>query len=410
MSGYGWYHGFNEAVYTQIAYGYRADFWTPTYHGVPFFDTGPLTTYLMLFTGSALGWSAASVRFASLLAYPITVWAAWRAGEGFYGKGKGKIAALLVACSPFVLLWFGRAQTDAWMTAGVLLVLAGVATREGWKRAVCVVGGTALGVLSKQPAILVSGLVAMFEVTKWNNKKSIVQNVTEHRLLLYVAIGFVAGMLWWLTMAYLHPVAFEAAVDFHAHERTSFAENWAWTAVALFIGPGAVLFFPWLARKPNALLAVTALAYGVFALVNSPIGHEYYALPAIAVLCVMAANWKWDKALLTVCVVASLILAGLLLAWSGDLDDRQSQEMGLVISNPDVNRSQLVPLSETVQAPNRLVPQLELYSGRTVNNTSDNHTGAFIISWESLPCPEIWRTDATIRNPPLRLYDCRVSA
>ncbi len=407
LSSFGWYHGFNEAVYTEIAANYEKNLWIPTRGGVPFFDTGPFTTYLMYASGHFLGWTEEAMRFAVLIAYPVAVWAAYQAGQGFYGRGKGRIAALLVASSPWVLLWFGRAQTDAWMTAGILLFLAGIAKPQGARGAALIISGLVIGFLSKQPALLCLIAVPILYPPP-RDKDEIAKlefRATGKRVWVLTLIGVVVGLAWWFAMSIAQEVAFESAKEFHLHNRAAPFGNWAWTLVlGLLVGSGALAGFAWKARKPNPALAVLAGGYALFAISNSPVGHEYYALPAVAVLAVMAANWKWSRATLAACVAGSVLLTVPLLGFTGDLDDHQSRQMGHELSA-------LVPANATVLGPDRLVPQLELYSGRTVqeNGTEDATVGAFIISWDSQSCPGVAKTAKTLKNPPLRLFDCRRS-
>ncbi len=413
LSSFAWYHGFNEAVYTEIAVSYLAGADIPTRGGAPFFDTGPLTPWLMAASYNFInpwpgtpGAEEQAIRLGVLIAYPIAVWAAYVAGEGFYGRGKGKIAAILVATSPWVLLWFGRAQTDAWMVTGILLFLAGLARPEGRKGAILIVSGLVIALLSKQPAVLALAAVPLVRDPRT------LRSLETQRLYLLCAIGVILGLGWWALMAWQHPLAFASSVEFHAQDRAAFAENWHWTLVlGLLIGSGGLAFFAWKARKPNAALAVSGGAFATFALLNSPTGHEYYALPAVAIFAVVAANWKWDKVMLTACVVVSLFLTAGLLTFTGDLDDNQTREMGHAISVGALSNYTRPDLDPEIQvvAPDRLVPQLYIYSGgRTVIPAgSVNQTaGGFIISWDLLDCQEMYATSKTMLHPPLRLFDC----
>lgn len=415
LSSFGWYHGFNEAVYTEIAANYLNGESLPTRGGALFFDTGPLTPWLMALTYDFLnpwpgnqGAEEAAVRLGVLLAYPFAVWAAYMAGNGFYGRGKGKIAAILVATSPWVLLWFGRAQTDAWMVTGILLYLAGLSNPTGRKGAALIVSGLVIALLSKQPAVLVLAAVP-FAVDPRDFRSA-----DKQRVLLLTALGVILGLTWWVLMAWQYPAAFGSSVEFHVEDRAEPFGNWMWTLfLGLVVGAGGLLFMAWKARKPNVALAVTGGAFAFFALWNSPIGHEYYSLPAVAILCIMAANWKWDKVTLSACVVISLALTAGLLAYTGDLDDTQTRDMGYAISVGGFYNGTYPVLDQNVSviAPDRLVPQLHIYSGgRTVNPAGLNHsTEGFIISWDLLDCPQMYETAKTMSNPPLRLFDCRVS-
>ena len=409
LSDFGWYHGFNEAVYTQVAIGYDAHPWLPMRDGAPFFDTGPFTTYMMWasyhiinpWAGSP-GAEEAALRVGVFVAYPIAVLAAYLAAESFYGPGKGKVAALLVSTSPWVILWFGRAQTDAWMVTGVLLFLAGIAKPTG-RRVWLIPVGLIVGVLSKQPALL---LVPFTPILVRGSQ-------AEKLRVSYIALAsaFVA-CLWWGAMLLAHGDAMWASLKFHTESRVRIpGENWLWTMVALAIGPGALLGFSFLGRgqKHSPALAIAFGFYALFAVFDSPIGHEYYALPAVAILCVLAAGWKWSPATLSACVVASLLLSVPVLAYAGDLGGRQDHDMGEYLTDPHDWYFGKVPANASVSAPDRLVPQLELYSHRTVLYSSQvNQTeGAFIVSWNSLPCPEVAKTGRTFSNVPLRLFDCR---
>lgn len=412
MSSYGWYHGFNEAIYTQISWSLPLDGWdVPRLHGAPFFDTGPLTTYLIAGSHLVFGVSEASSRLPALLAYPVAIWAAHRAAEGFYGPGKGRIAALLVATAPFVLLWFGRAQTDAWMTAGVLLFLAGYANPAGRAGAACIVGGLVVGILAKQPALLLVPFALLLALPKKGEAGSIWQ---RGRTGFLVLAGTWLGCLWYGVQYLRFPAEYSASTKFHASERVAvLGENASWVLAALVLGSGALLFFSFLARKldhpfkdKRTILVFGVGGYGLFALFNSPIGHEYYALPAIAILGIWASNWKWTNVTLAACVTLSLVLSVGILLWAGDLGDRQTQEMGIFIDN--------LPDQAQVAAPDRLVPQLELYSGHKIlkNNQVNESWDSWNVAWEESQvqrpeaCTKITETSTYWLRPSLKLYRC----
>ena len=135
-------------------------------------------------------------------------------------------------------------------------------------------------------------------------------------------------------------------------------------------------------------------------------------MPAVAILGVVASNWKWTTPTLSAAVAVSLLLTVPILAYAGDLDDRQAEHMGLYLTTLPTSIGTIHSPSREIQisAPDRLVPQLELYSGRHVLYSEElNQTeGAFMVSWDSLPCPELAKTPSTFKNPPLRLFDCNV--
>lgn len=395
LSSFGWYHGFNEAVYTNIAWGYRVHGpWTPRLDGTAFFDTGPLTTYLMWGSHSFLGLSEASSRFAVLLAYPIAVWAAYRAGEGFYGPGKGRTAGILVASMPFVLLWFGRAQTDAWMVTGILLFLAGISEREIERRGqILTVVGMVVGLLSKQPAILVI-LAVPFLLTK----------ETKSKAWKWTAIGVAFGLAWWVAELLLHRTEMLNSLLFHTEGRVKvIGEDAAWVIMGLIFGSGGLLFFAQKAVKPALALAVPAGAYFLFALLDAPIGHEYYVLPAIAIVAIMAANWKWSTVTLTACVVLNIFIGVAVLDYTGDLGDTSTRQIGLLI--------QTVPQSDQVTAPSRLVPQIELYSGHKIlyEEQLNLTVERWVVAWEDPGCPLVAKSTGGFKAP-LSLFHCEASS
>ncbi len=414
-SSFGWYHGFNEAVYTNIAWNYRTDIWTPRLDGAPFFDTGPFTTYLIWASHSFLGLSEASSRFAILLAYPIAVWAAYRAGEGFYGPGKGRIAGILVATMPFVLLWFGRAQTDAWMVTGILIFLAGYANPTGKAGAACIIGGLALGILSKQPALFLVPFAVVLAMPEKDSVESVWQ---KWRTVFLVLIGTVLGCLWYFVQALRFPAEYMSSTHFHTSSRVaSFGENAPWAVTALIVGSGVLLFFSFLSRKRDhpfndkkSILFLSVFAYSVFVIFDSPIGHEYYALPAIAILAVMAANWKWNTVTLIACVILNLLFAVAVMAYTGDLNDTSTRQVGFLLST--------IPEGEQIIAPDRLVPQLELYSGRNVLYEEEaNFTASrWVVAWDGgqvvdtdLTCQFAYESTKPLLHGPLRVWYCPAS-
>jgi hypothetical protein len=325
-SSYSWYMGFNEAVYTQIADNYRQSPWVPLREGHPFYDTGPFFTYLAAATRDLLGHSEFATRLASLLAYPVILEAAYRIAEAHRPATGGRAVALL-ATTPFLVLWVGRAQTDTWMLAGIMLYLAGLSSLPARGAGAAAAVGLAIGLLAKQPAILcLVGLVAL-------------PAAQRRQALVWSLAGLAAAGTWW-------------GLQYLAH-RVSLGENATMVLVAFLLGAGGLWAFTAKWRPMSRLLALELVVYLVFAILEAPIGHEYYALPAVALATTAAASWAWSRRSLGVCLVVNIVLAGGLLVYAGDVADHRTEELGGALQ--DLHAHDVV-------APTRLTPQLRLYA------------------------------------------------
>lgn len=389
MSGFGWYMGFNEAVYFEIAQAYESGQVVPLRDGAPFFDTGPLSTWLMAASMHVLGATETAARIPSVLALALGGLAA----GALVDRDRRSVRVALIMLCPAVFLWFGRAQTDAWMVAGVLTYMAGlrhVASRTG---GAAVAAGLAIALLAKQPAGL--ALVALGWVPQ------------QHRLRAFAWSGLGLGIAaaWWILMAIRFPAAMVDSLSFHATER---AVPFLYAPVVLLavilaalplVAPAVTSLGRLSSRRwrHNSLrIAAVAAAFGAFALFTAPPGHEYYAMPASALLA--ALPWKFTHASAALAVAASVVMSAGAVWYAGDLGDDRVQETAVLLAD--------FPGEDVASWP-QLVPQLRHYSGIPVAYLPEDPTtvDGLVVTPADMPCPALQAFPGP--NISWTVYDCR---
>lgn len=367
-SSFGWYHGYNEAIYSKIAVAYASHPWVPTLGNRPFFDTPPLLTYLMAASFRVFGHTEFAARLPSLLALPVFLWAVGRIASDRFGHDAGHRAVFLAASMPWVVLWFGRAQTDALLTAFVTLTYAGlqrVGTRSGWWMGIV---GFALANFAKQDAILLWAAVPFL--------------TNRERAAKALFLGTIPSGMWWWLQIWHNPQAVLASLSFHVHARAVPFANWPYViAFGAFLGVGVA----WLciAGGRRWALWAPALAFLGFALADSPVGHEYYTLPAVGFLAVLGSQWRPRSNWVALIVIANLGLSYAVLAHVGDLGDHRVEAL-----------ADAIPIDgRPVYAPARVAPAIEWYSGHnvTIIDAPQAHVlpGAYVVAFEVLPCRQV---------------------
>ncbi|MGE5601872.1 MAG: ArnT family glycosyltransferase, partial [Nitrososphaerales archaeon] len=115
---------------------------------VPWVDKPPLVLYLLAAAIKLFGASELALRVPGMVAGVLTVWATFGLARRLGGERVAPVAALLVALSPFAILFAPTAFTDGWLTlfitgaawaalagqpgaAGVLLGLASASKQQG---------------------------------------------------------------------------------------------------------------------------------------------------------------------------------------------------------------------------------------------------------------------------------------
>lgn len=389
LSSFGAYHGYNEVVYARVAREYAGHWWRPTLEGNPFYDTPPLLTYLEAVSFAVFGVGEWQARLPSLLALPAFLAGVALLAYRYGGWSAARWGVLFAASTPWVVLWFGRGQTDALAATLLTLTLAGLAwldRRWGFWLAAAAFG---LGLMAKQP--VAAAALALPFVRDWRKG------------LVALGLGSVPVAYWWLWQAHMEPAGVLASVRFHSSERVEWFENWFGVLRFGIIeaGAGTLLAALWLfrARQSSGLLIAPMAAVLVFAIGNAPGGHEYYTLPAMGLLAVVAALNPARTGLRVALVTLSLVSSVALLYNVGDLGDERTRVIG-----------EAVPAEGVVYAPVSMGPPLEWYSGRDVRfdeaEDAEAIQGAYVAAFHPLEeCAPVIL--ASGRGETWGLWDCR---
>jgi hypothetical protein len=122
----------------------------------PWIDKPPLTLYLISLSFRAFGVSELSLRLPGMIAGVLLIPAVYGLAAATYDRRTGLLAALLVAASPFAILFAPTAFTDPWLALFMVVALWAAVRQRAF------VAGLAVGlaIASKQQGVLVAPLVA----------------------------------------------------------------------------------------------------------------------------------------------------------------------------------------------------------------------------------------------------------
>ena len=127
ISSYGFYHGWNEAHYSNIAQNYFThSLWyqlsligSPAFKSLP-----PLYSYAVYASFKIFGISDISARVISILSEIIAVLSVYLLARELYDEKTAALSSLIFLFIPWNILWFGRVQTDPLMTALMTAAIA----------------------------------------------------------------------------------------------------------------------------------------------------------------------------------------------------------------------------------------------------------------------------------------------
>jgi 4-amino-4-deoxy-L-arabinose transferase-like glycosyltransferase len=118
-------------------------------------DKPPLPLYLQAVSLLLFGASEAAARIPSLLSHVVSVWLLYRLGTALYDEMTGLLASLLLAASPYAILFAATAFTDSMMVAWVLAACLAAVSRR-WFLAGLLTGAAAI---TKQQGVFFTPLV-----------------------------------------------------------------------------------------------------------------------------------------------------------------------------------------------------------------------------------------------------------
>ncbi len=258
----------------------------------PWVDKPPLVLYLLASAIRTTGVSEMSLRLPGMLAGTFTVPATYLLARRLYGRGPGWAAAVLVALSPFAILFAPTAFTDGWLALFVTLaVAAAVGQRPGW-------AGVLLGLAaaSKQQGVLFASLVLALVLASVRPSAGVLSGETEEsaaegrRLpaILQAVSAAVLGFLvvfgpvtWWDSLRWHNrPSYWDQSLQTYGGIVLLPAAEWPGRAVQWAEQAGRLYGFPLLSGL--VLAGAAATFAGAWSRLIRP--HPSTALPAVAPL------------------------------------------------------------------------------------------------------------------------------
>lgn len=310
QSSFPFHQGWNEGHYALVAAGFDTHPFIPRYGESYVYNVPPLFPYAVWASFSLLGASELAARLPTILAAGMLLIATYSLGvQVFADRRTALTGTVVLATLPYFQLYGGRAQTDILMTA--LFTAALVFINKGYDspRSLnpwLVLGGGmfAAAVASKQPALLLAGVVLLYLVLR----QQFDHETLRRTAVLILASGIALLPLFgWLAVNYLAaPTAFVGKWEHELlHRTTAFANLPLLVTVAGFLGftplvlllsgvGGTRFAKPWIldSDEPFAhpsILVIWLAVVGAFVAYRTPQGHQYYAvalLPPVALLTV----------------------------------------------------------------------------------------------------------------------------
>ena len=269
------FHQFNEAFYLDLAARDAArgvfDWFTHPldYNNPPLY--GALLSWLFRAGGTSVVWG----RAISALAGTATIWFTYALGRTVYDRRVGVIGAALVAVTPAMVLLSHNTQVDSLfvclLVASVWLYASAVRSGRG---AHGVLGGLVLGLsfMTKQPAILVFAVLAMWETWRGGG----LTWLRDKRPWLYFAGFLASGIPWYAARVFIDWQDFTASVSGIVG-----SHGIAWNTRGFWIDSFGIEFV-----YAISLLAVFALVPGLVTVVRRRSQGDKLMLSAVAVYAV----------------------------------------------------------------------------------------------------------------------------
>lgn len=296
-SGFGYYHGGNEALYSLLALGYDAHPLDPlvAQSGDRFYNTPPLTGYVLWVSFHFFGSSEVAARLPALLAELLAFAGVFFAARKLYGAAVARTSLLLFAALPWNVLWFGRAQTDPFLVS-LLTLSVGAALHARDRAWTLPLAAVALGLAgaAKQPAVLLLGAYGGW--LRWGPGSRPEARRWIRRFVPWLLLGGLPLVVWIIIQLRHAPGDFLSTYLSEAGHRSHPFENASRDlpiALGLGMTPPVLLLAAHGLRGPlrlrDNLLAWWLGLYAVFLTLRTPFGHEYYWLAVTPPVAILAA-------------------------------------------------------------------------------------------------------------------------
>jgi hypothetical protein len=448
QSTFPWHQGWNEGLYAMIAHGFLDHPLEPQYGDRHIYNVPPLFPYIVSLSFAIFGESTVAARAPSTLFGAGTILATYFLGHRvFRDQTVAAGGACLLGTLPYFLLYSGRAQTDVAMlwffTSSLYAIVRGYEEESSrWLAA----GGVlfALGVTTKQPTVLLAGVVLCWLVV---DRRCHQLFGRETGVIIGVSALALLPLFAWLALNYLaSPAAFVHDWQHELFTRTPpFANVKLLATVGLSLGvTPPVLALAAVGSRPEsgrwlretgseAVLLLWVLLYGSFVLYRTPHGHQYYLVGLLVPLSLYAARgvaragrFLRARKLVThrpnalvagLLVVLTLSASGVLVGLAGDYavggGETVSGEAGEFVAGS-------IPDKATVYVVNEYGPPIQWYAREGFNASKVNvyYVSKFTPEFASklqndfdVPVYLMYPTTSTDRAPDLpyeRVYETSV--
>lgn len=396
LSSYGYYHGWNEAYYSLIAKNYFSGSFLEqiAYPGGETFSSAPpLFSYAVYASFKIFGISDISARLVSILSEVIAVLGVYILARELYNEKTASIAAIIFILIPWNILWFGRAQTDPLMTALMTLAIALYVRAYNNGKSMLPFGITlGLAVFTKQPALAALPIVLLWSYSQGFKRKQIINAI------VCFSVGMIPLLIWLSYYAFSgnYNVIFNIVFGELVHRSEPFSDL---ARVVLFSAAGisplvitVAAYQMFRERNMKNIHIIWILIYGAFVLIRTPPSHEYYSLPLMAPVAIMAGagidgisrvlNKKSIMMFLMLTVLISTIpVTYFTLSYSGDAGYTATKEVGIFLrdymdKDPDDEHLVLVQMKYS--------PQIAWYAGlgvtgkREIYSTIDDVSEVYV--------------------------------
>lgn len=349
LSSYGFYHGWNEGHYSNIARNYFTQpmwYQTGIAGGEPFNALPPFFSYAVFAFFNIFGVSDLSARMTSIFAEIIAILGVYLIARELYGEDTAVLSSVIFILIPWNILWFGRAQSDTLMTALMTasIALYVYAYRNG--KSMLPFGiSFGLAVFTKQPAFAVIPILAI-----WSYYNGINRNILK-KALFWVLVGLLPLVIW------LSYYQFQGNTEFVRHiiygelisrgGRTIPFSDLGRVTAATVVGASPLIiiaaFYEIIKTEKikQNILFIWGILYGFFVLIRTPLSHEYYSLPLMPVFAILAANGVGRIGAIDnrkIIIPLLLIISTLpftfgLLSYSGDLGFTATRDVANYLNN-----------------------------------------------------------------------------
>ncbi len=374
LSSYGFYHGWNEGYYSLIAMNYfSGSLWEQVaYPGVIFSSAPPFFSYAVYASFNLFGISDISARLVSILSEVIAVMGVYILARELYNEKTASLAAIIFIFIPWNILWFGRAQTDPLMTALMTLAIALYVRAYKNDKSMLPFGiSLGLAVFTKQPALAALPIVLIWSYFQGINKKQILNAI------MCLFAGLIPFLVWlsYYAVSGKFEVVFNIIFGELAYRSEPFSDlSRVITFSAAGISPlviAAASYQMFRERNVKNILIIWLLIFGIFVILRTPPSHEYYSLPLMGPMAIMAGagiisisqslNKKSAMPLILLTIIISTIpVTYVILSYSGDAGYTATKDTGIFLKdymdkNPDDDYLVLVQMKYS--------PQIAWYSG-----------------------------------------------